>query len=80
MTSDTSRVLFHDSTGGLPASEVTLAEIDLRHHQGVHPRVGAVDVVPFVPISGVTMADCVEMAAEQRELTIAAPDPVPAAG
>jgi glutamate formiminotransferase/formiminotetrahydrofolate cyclodeaminase len=36
--------------------------IDLRHHRGEHPRMGAVDVVPFVPISGVTMAECVEIA------------------
>jgi len=31
-------------------------------HQGEHPRMGATDVVPFVPIAGVTMVDCVEMA------------------
>jgi len=36
--------------------------IDLNHHQGEHPRIGATDVVPFVPISGVTMAECVAMA------------------
>jgi glutamate formiminotransferase/formiminotetrahydrofolate cyclodeaminase len=36
--------------------------IDLEHHSGEHPRIGATDVVPFVPISGVTMVECVEMA------------------
>jgi glutamate formiminotransferase len=36
--------------------------IDMDQHQGEHPRMGAADVVPFVPIAGVTMADCVEMA------------------
>lgn len=36
--------------------------IDLEHHRGEHPRIGATDVVPFVPISGMTMVDCVEMA------------------
>lgn len=36
--------------------------IDLNHHQGEHPRIGATDVVPFVPLSGVTMDDCVAMA------------------
>ena len=36
--------------------------IDLRHHTGEHPRLGAVDVVPFVPIEGVTMAECVALA------------------
>ena len=38
--------------------------IDLRSHTGEHPRLGAVDVVPFVPIEGVTMAECVALARE----------------
>jgi glutamate formiminotransferase len=42
--------------------EHALAHIDLRTHQGEHPRLGAIDVVPFVPIEGVTMAACVELA------------------
>ncbi len=41
---------------------VACERIDVRTHHGVHPRVGAADVVPFVPISGVTMADCVALA------------------
>jgi glutamate formiminotransferase / 5-formyltetrahydrofolate cyclo-ligase len=36
--------------------------IDLRQHSGEHPRLGAVDVVPFVPIEGATMTDCVALA------------------
>jgi len=36
--------------------------IDMRRHKGEHPRVGACDVCPFVPIEGVTMQDCIEMA------------------
>jgi glutamate formiminotransferase/formiminotetrahydrofolate cyclodeaminase len=36
--------------------------IDLRHHTGEHPRVGATDVLPFVPVRGVTMEDCVRHA------------------
>jgi glutamate formiminotransferase/formiminotetrahydrofolate cyclodeaminase len=36
--------------------------IDLRHHTGEHPRVGATDVLPFVPVRGVTMEDCVRLA------------------
>ncbi len=36
--------------------------IDVRRHEGAHPRVGATDVVPFVPIRGVTMPDCVHLA------------------
>ena len=39
-----------------------LDTIDLRRHQGEHPRLGAVDVVPLVPIEGVTMADCTALA------------------
>ena len=36
--------------------------IDLNKHQGAHPRMGAADVVPFIPIDGVTIEDCVAMA------------------
>src|SRR4051812_47990146 len=36
--------------------------IDLREHRGVHPRVGAADVVPFVPLDGSSMKDCIEAA------------------
>jgi len=36
--------------------------IDLRQHQGGHPRIGAADVIPFVPIRGVTMEDCAGLA------------------
>ena len=41
---------------------VAVEAIDLRDHRGEHPRVGAIDVVPFVPIEGVTMSDCVRIA------------------
>jgi len=36
--------------------------IDMEKHQGEHPRIGATDVVPFVPLRGVTMEECVQMA------------------
>src|SRR5438552_3477758 len=36
--------------------------IDLRQHTGQHPRIGATDVLPFVPVRGVTMDDCVALA------------------
>ena len=39
-----------------------IKEIDMNHHQGEHPRLGAVDVCPFVPLQDVTMDDCVKMA------------------
>src|SRR5512147_2487831 len=38
--------------------------IDLRRHTGEHPRMGAVDVVPFIPIEGASMGDCVALAGE----------------
>ena len=44
--------------------ERALAAIDLRTHKGEHPRLGAVDVVPFVPIEGASMQDCIALARE----------------
>ncbi len=41
--------------------------IDLNHHTGEHPRLGALDVLPFVPIKGVTMSDCVALARRAGE-------------
>ena len=42
--------------------------IDMRKHQGEHPRLGATDVLPFVPVCGVTMDDCVTLAHEAGEI------------
>ncbi|MEM2675974.1 MAG: glutamate formimidoyltransferase [Candidatus Bathyarchaeia archaeon] len=39
-----------------------LGLIDMRTHKGQHPRIGAVDVVPFIPIKNVTMEDCIRLA------------------
>ena len=48
---------------GIPVLfEHAIAAIDLRTHRGEHPRLGAVDVVPFVPIADVAMAECVALA------------------
>ncbi|MFO0775418.1 MAG: glutamate formimidoyltransferase [Nitrospiraceae bacterium] len=44
------------------AVAVAAKRIDLRTHRGEHPRVGATDVVPFVPLQGSTMADCIVVA------------------
>jgi len=44
------------------ATEKASQLIDMELHQGEHPRIGATDVIPFVPIQGMTMEDCVEMA------------------
>jgi len=41
--------------------------IDLTRHQGAHPRIGASDVVPFIPIEGVTIEDCVAIARKVGE-------------
>jgi glutamate formiminotransferase len=42
--------------------ETAMRHIDLTRHRGEHPRLGAADVVPFVPIRGVSLAECVEIA------------------
>jgi len=44
------------------AVEQAVKVIDLTAHRGVHPRIGAADVVPFVPVEGVTLADCAALA------------------
>jgi glutamate formiminotransferase len=46
------------------ATKTAAALIDMRNHKGEHPRLGATDVVPFVPLAGSTMADCVKLANE----------------
>jgi len=46
----------------LGASFKALELIDMRKHRGQHPRLGAVDVVPFIPIKNATLTDCVELA------------------
>ena len=50
------------SAATLAAAAVTVDRIDLRDHHGVHPRLGALDVLPFVPLSGITLAECAELA------------------
>ncbi len=48
--------------GALAGARVARARIDMRTQKGEHPRVGAMDVCPFVPVSGVTMDDCARLA------------------
>jgi glutamate formiminotransferase/formiminotetrahydrofolate cyclodeaminase len=50
--------------GALAAARVAHARIDMRTHHGEHARMGALDVCPFVPVSGVTLDDCVVLARE----------------
>jgi glutamate formiminotransferase len=47
---------------------VAVDAIDLRSHDGVHPRMGAVDVVPFIPLNGATMQECVDLATSTAAL------------
>jgi glutamate formiminotransferase/formiminotetrahydrofolate cyclodeaminase len=49
-------------TAAFAAIQKAAELIDLNQHTGEHPRIGATDVVPFVPISDITMQECVEMA------------------
>lgn len=48
----------------LEAIGMAVQLIDLNHHQGQHPRMGAVDVVPFIPIKGVTMEEAIALSKE----------------
>ena len=45
----------------LEAARVAFKLIDMRTHRGAHPRIGALDVCPFVPVSGVSMEECIEI-------------------
>jgi glutamate formiminotransferase/formiminotetrahydrofolate cyclodeaminase len=49
-------------TAAFEATRAAARLIDMRFHKGEHPRIGATDVVPFVPVAGVTMAECVQLA------------------
>ena len=48
--------------GALAAARVARSRIDMRSHTGEHPRFGAMDVCPIVPVSGITMEECAELA------------------
>jgi glutamate formiminotransferase len=51
----------------LEAMEAAIAAIDMRAHKGQHPRMGAVDVVPFIPVKNVTMKEAVELSRQVAE-------------
>lgn len=46
----------------IEAAKTALKHIDMNTHQGAHPRIGAVDVIPFTPIKGITMEECIRLA------------------
>jgi glutamate formiminotransferase len=50
--------------GALALTGIALQRIDLRQHAGVHPRIGALDVLPFVPLEGATLRDAARLAHE----------------
>lgn len=50
--------------GALASAKVARRLIDMRNHKGEHPRMGAMDVCPFVPVANVTMEECVQCAKE----------------
>jgi len=50
--------------GAIALAEAAIDRIDLRTHRGVHPRIGALDVLPFVPLSGTSMDEAVRLARE----------------
>ena len=47
--------------GAIAVSTTAASQIDMRKHKGEHPRIGAIDVVPFIPVKNATMAECVEI-------------------
>jgi glutamate formiminotransferase len=49
-------------TAALALAEAVFAAVDMRGHRGMHPRIGALDVLPFVPLGGTTMAEAVAVA------------------
>ena len=51
----------------LKAADIAVEKIDLTKHEGAHPRMGAVDVVPFVPLHGTTVGECIELSKEFAE-------------
>lgn len=50
--------------GALQVARDAVRLIDLTKHHGTHPRMGAVDVIPFIPIKNITMKDCIEISKE----------------
>lgn len=61
--------------GAVAVSKAAAANIDMRSQKGEHPRIGAIDVVPFIPVKDVTMEECVKISEEygkqiSRELNV----------
>ena len=54
--------------GALAVSRVAAQEIDMRYHKGEHPRIGAIDVVPFIPIKNATIDDCIKISEQYGKI------------
>ena len=54
--------------GAVNACKAAAEHIDMRDHKGEHPRIGAVDVVPFVPVAGITMDECVKISEQFADI------------
>jgi len=52
----------------IKSAKVAIENIDLNKHQGAHPRIGAIDVIPFVPLRNITMEECVEFSRKFAEV------------
>ena len=50
--------------GSLKLSRIAAKEIDMRLHKGEHPRIGAIDVVPFIPIKNTSIDECIKISEE----------------
>jgi len=64
------------AAAALALADAVVAEVDMREHHGIHPRIGALDVLPFVPLAGMTMADAAALA-HQTGGTLAARHALP---
>jgi glutamate formiminotransferase/formiminotetrahydrofolate cyclodeaminase len=54
--------------GAIAVSKAAAEHIDMRTHRGEHPRIGAIDVVPFVPVKNASMQDCVKISEKYAEI------------
>ena len=54
--------------GAVALIEASIVELDMRQHQGEHPRLGVVDVCPFVPLRNTTMEECAALARETVDI------------
>jgi glutamate formiminotransferase/formiminotetrahydrofolate cyclodeaminase len=54
--------------GALAMSKAAAKKINMMNHKGKHPRIGAIDVVPFIPVKNATMEDCIKISEKYAEI------------